>query len=203
MSEAATAPAAPGIGVSDLLNSSSAGRAPGALPPAPAPAPKYQPVGFPVAPAGFDAPEAAASRAEIKEKIGDKDFYAAMKAERERGDYGPASQAWAELHKRGWPSAPAVLSQADVDGQAASRNAELWNAHIADLKTRFALTEQQEVEIRSGVVDEKSHQWAREEKDRLVKDRAFYRRLLDGDREANKAWGLVTSLLALRPVKRT
>jgi hypothetical protein len=53
------------------------------------------------------------------------------------------------------------------------------------------------------VVDEKSHQWAREEKDRLIKDRSFYRRLLDGDREANRQWGLLTSLLALRPVKRT
>ena len=53
------------------------------------------------------------------------------------------------------------------------------------------------------MVDEKSHQWARQKKDRLIKDRSFYRRLLDGDREANRQWGLLTSLLALRPVKRT
>ena len=52
-------------------------------------------------------------------------------------------------------------------------------------------------------MDERVHRAAIEEKDRLIKDRAFYRRLLDGDREANRQWGLLTSLLALRPVKRT
>ena len=64
------------------------------------------------------------------------------------------------------------------------------------------LTEVQELEIRAGVVDERVHRAAVEEKDRLIKDRAFYRRLLS-DREANRQWGLLTSLLALRPVKRT
>jgi hypothetical protein len=162
MTDAAVAIPSVAPATSDLLNSSAA--------PPPATAPKWQPTGFPIAPAAFDAPEAVAARAEIKEKAGDKDFYKSLIAERERGVTGPASQAWAELHKRGWPSAPAVLSQADVDSQAVSRNAELWNAHIADLKTRFPLTEQQEAEIRSGVVDEKSHQWAHEEKDRLIKD---------------------------------
>ncbi len=97
----------------------------------------------------------------------------------------------------------AITSQADVDTQAANRNAELWNAHVADLRSRFPLTEAQELEIRAGVVDERVHRAAVEEKDRLIKDRAFYRRLLDGDREANRQWGLLTSLLALRPVKRT
>ncbi|MFZ0373019.1 MAG: hypothetical protein WAL39_06860 [Xanthobacteraceae bacterium] len=78
----------------------------------------------------------------------------------------------------------------------------MWNAHIADLKSRFPLTEQQEAEIRSGVVDEKSYQWAREEKDRLVRSKEFYRKLMDGDRAANRDWGLITSILSLRPVKK-
>ncbi len=125
-----------------------------------------------------------------------------MKAERERGITGPASQQWAGLHKTGYPSAPAIASQADIDGQAAARHVEWMNMHIADLKTRCPLTEQQELEIRSGIVDEASHRWAREEKERLIKDKSFYRRLLDGDRTANKEWNLLISLLALRPVKR-
>src|SRR5580704_10179404 len=121
MSEAATAPDAPSIGASDLLN--------GGATPAPAAEPKWQPVGLPVAPPAFDAPEAVAARAEIKDKTGDKEFYKSLVAERERGDYGPACKKWAELHKRGWPSAaPAVSSQADIDSQAAGRNAEMWNA---------------------------------------------------------------------------
>ena len=196
MSEAAIALGAPSIGASDLINGNAA---PGAQP---AP-PSFMPAGFPVAPAAFDAPEAAAARAEIKDKIADKEFYKSLIAERGSGVTGPASLAWAELHKRGYPSAPAITSQADVDSQAANRNAELWNAHLADLRSRFPLTEAQELEIRAGVVDERVHRAAVEEKDRLIKDRAFYRRLLDGDREANRQWGLLTSLLALRPVKRT
>jgi hypothetical protein len=190
-SSVAISPAAPGIGASDLLNGS----------PAPA-APAWQPAGMPVAPPAFRAPEAAAARATIEQRKGDKDFYKAMVAERERGVMGPASQEWAALHKTGYPSPPAIQSQADIDQQATGRNAEMWNSYIADLKTRFPLTEQQEAEIRSGIVDEKSHKWAQEEKARLIKDRAFYRRYLDGDRAAIKDWGLLTSLLALRPVKR-
>lgn len=119
MTEAATA-AAPAVTASDLLSNNAA-------PAAPATAPKYQPVGFPVVPAAFDAPPAAAARAEIKEKIVDKEFYKSLIAERERGVTGPASQAWSELHARGWPSPPAVGSQADVDNQAKGRNAEMWN----------------------------------------------------------------------------
>ena len=66
------------------------------------------------------------------------------------------------------------------------------------------LTEVQELKRPApGVVDERVHRAAVEEKDRLIKYRAFYRRLLDGDREANRQWASLTSLLALRPVKCT
>ena len=170
-----SAPSAPAVGASALLTNSTAPAAP--------PPPSFMPAGFPVAPPAFDEPAAVAARAEINSLKSDKEFYSALKAERERGVTGPASQRWSGLHARGWPTAPAITSQADVDTQASSRNAEMWDAHIAALRTRFALTEQQEAEIRSGVVDEKSHAWAREEKDRLIKDRGFYRRLLDGDRK--------------------
>ena len=78
---------------------------------------------------------------------------------------------------------------------------ELWNAHLADLRSRFPLTEAQESRSAPAWSMAGSPRRSRG-KDRLIKDRAFYRRLLDGDREANRQWGLLTSLLALRPVKR-
>lgn len=164
--------------------------------------PAWQPIGMPVTPAAFDAPEAVAAREEIKTKIGDKEFYKTLVAERERGVTGPASQAWAELHKRGWPSQPSIASQADVDNQAKSRNAEHWNSYIGALKQRFDITPEQEAEIRGGVIRADLHAWAREEKDRLIKDRGFRTKLLDGSRAENHQWGMITSMLSLRPVKQ-
>ena len=158
-----TASAAPGVGASDLLNGNAA--------PAAAPTPKYMPVGFPTLPAGSDASEAVAARATIELRKGDKDFYKALVAERASGVAGPANQEWAALHKAGYPSPPAITSQADVDNQAAGRNAEKWDLYIADLKSRFPLSAEQETEIRGGIIDERAYQWAREEKDRLIKDR--------------------------------
>jgi hypothetical protein len=42
----------------------------------------------------------------------------ALVAERERGVTRPASQAWADLHAKGYPSSSSIASQADVDSQA-------------------------------------------------------------------------------------
>jgi len=195
MNDTSAAPAAP----SDLLNG---GAAPPPTAPAPAAAPAWQPAGMPVTPAAFDAPEAVAARAEIKSKISDKEFYKALVAERERGITGPASQAWSGLHAKGYPAATAVTSQADVDNQAAGRNAQAWDGYIQALKQRTDLSEAQIAEIRSGVVNETAYAWAREEKDRLIKDRSFRTKLLDGDRQANRDWTLVTSILSLRPVRK-
>ena len=164
-------------------------------------APKFMPAGVPLPSAAFDAPEAVQARAMIKEKIEDKEFYKSMIAERERGEFGPACQLWGELHRKGHPSGPAIASQADVDDQASNRNNEMMNAHIANLKTKFSITDAEEAEIRGGTVDERAYRWAQEEKQLLIKDKAFYRRLLDGDRAANRDWGLITSILSLRPVR--
>jgi hypothetical protein len=195
MTESNAAVSTPAPGVSDLLNSSAA-------PQQPPPPPKFMPTGFPVAPPAFNEPTAISARAEIESLKSDKEFFAALKAEGERGVSGPAKQRWASLHAAGFPSPVAIASQSDVDGQAANRSAELWNAHIADLKTRFPLTAEQEAEIRGGVVDERAYAWAVEQKGLLIKDKSFYRKILDGDRAANRDWGLVTSILSLRPVKR-
>jgi hypothetical protein len=189
------APASPTATSTDLLNSSASSPQPAA------PAPSWQPVGMPTTPAAFDAPEAVAAREEIKSRIGDRDFYKALIAERERGNYGPASQAWAELHKRGYPAATAITSAEDVAKQQDGRAAEQWNSYISALKQRFPLSPNQEAELREGVINEDLHRWASEEKARVTRDKAFYRRLLDGDRGAAQQWGLLTSMLSLRPVK--
>ena len=125
MTDTAIAPAAPGAAASDLLS-----RGNSASPPA---APSWQPAGIPVTPGAFDAPEAVAARAEIKTKIGDSAFYKELKAERERSVSGPASQAWADLHAKGYPSAPGVSSQADVNAHATARTEEQWNTFFSGL----------------------------------------------------------------------
>jgi hypothetical protein len=183
-------------GATDLL-SNSAAPSPA---PAPAPAPSFRPVGMPVTPAAFDAPEAVAVRAEIQAKIGDREFYQALKAERERGVTGPASQRWAELHKTGWPAVPAVTSLAGADAQAHARNEEQWSEYFSALRQRVPLTDMQVAEIRGGQVNADVYAWAKDEKDGLIKDRAFRTRLLDGDRAANREWGLVVQVLSLKPV---
>jgi hypothetical protein len=91
---------------------------------------------MPVAPATFDSPEATAAREEIKAKIGDKEFYKSMMAERDRGVTGPACQAWADLHKRGYPSQD-TTSHEGVTAQEGARNAEMWNGYIGALKQQF------------------------------------------------------------------
>jgi hypothetical protein len=63
------------------------------------------------------------------------------------------------------------------------------------------VTPEQEAEMRGGVVREEFRNWALEQRDLLVKDKAFYRRLLDGDMAAKEKWGRVVALIGLRPVK--
>jgi hypothetical protein len=190
-----SAPASPPAASSDLLSGSAAPQQP-----APAPAPAWRPVGMPVTPAAFDAPEAVAARAEIAEKIQDKGFYQMLIAEKERGVSGPASKAWAELHARGWPSPTAPSSVDDAAKQADARTAEQWNSHIAVLKQSFPLQPNQEAEIREGIISTDIQQAAREQKDRLVRDKAFYRRLLDGDISARAEWTKLGIILSMRPV---
>jgi hypothetical protein len=153
-----------------------ASSAPAAPPPAPAapqspPAPlPYFPEGIPSTPAAFDAPDAVAARAEIKAKIGDRDFYKALIAERERGITGPASQLWSSLHARGLPSGPAIDSPAAVEAQANSRDAQAMNSYVQWIRqTVPGLTDAQEAEIRAGAANKQSHAWTRAEKDRLIK----------------------------------
>jgi hypothetical protein len=194
-------PLAPPVVAFSDLHGSTAPQPAAAPAPAPAPAPTWRPIGLPVTPPAFDAPEAVQARETIKNLIGDRKFFEQLKSERERGVMGEACQKWTGLHKIGWPSPTAPTSVEDAAKQEDARAAEMWNAHIGALKQRFPITPPQEAELRGGVINADLRQWAVEEKDRLVKDRGFYLKLLNGDRTAAQQWGLLTSMLSLRPVK--
>jgi len=157
------------------------------------------PATAPTAASAVPAADVAAiesARATIKMRIEDKEFRTKLLAQ------DPAARAeWDNLHKSGYPAPPQITSTEDVKSQAETRNAESWNSYVSWLKQSWAMTPENEAEIRGGVVRADIHEWAQEERDRLVKDRAFYRRLLDGDREAKTQWGKVVAILSLRPVK--
>ena len=140
------------------------------------------------------SPEAA--REQIASRISDKEFGKRLLAKE------PAAFAeWSALHKAAYPSAQQIASAEDVNSQAAARNEEQWNTYFGWLKQRFALTPENEAEIRGGVIRSEIHQWAREEKDRLIHDKGWYKRLLDGDRQASADWERIKLMLSLRPVK--
>jgi hypothetical protein len=158
-------------------------------PPAPAPA-----VGTSDLLGAQLSPDAA--REQIEARKSDKEFYKLLQ------EKDPAAtKHWYDLHKAGYPTPQAVASVEDVNSQAAARNAEQWNNYFVWLKQQFALTPENEAELRGGVIRADLHEWAKEEKDRLVKDKGFYRKLLDGDREAKDKWERIKLMLSLRPVK--
>jgi hypothetical protein len=168
-------------------------------PAAPVAAPQ-PPSGMPATPAAFNSPEAVAARAQIATHIQDVKFRERLMSS-DQEVKSVALGEWTKLHKTGYPVPEGIASQDDVNAQAAARNAEQWNSHIGWVRERMSLTAEQEAEIRGGVVPEAARRWAEEQKNLLVKDKGFYRRLLDGDRAAKKDWTIVTEMLALRPVK--
>lgn len=107
---------------------------------------------------------------------------------------GKRSASWAELHSKGFPSS-------DINTQAVARTEQQWNTFFAGLRAQWSVTPEQEAEMRGGVVREEFRNWALEQRDLMVKDKAFYRRFLDGDMAAKEKWGRVVALIALRPVK--
>jgi hypothetical protein len=177
MTGAAAAP----VGASELQS--------GGSPAAPAPSPPHSNVPL--------EPEAARARIEVLK--GDKDFFGRLSSS-DQAVKQAALQEWTALHQAGFP-APAPVDAAAYGVQVAARSAQQWNEYMGWLKQRIALTPEMEAEVRNGVVREETWRWAREEKDRLVKDRAFYRRLMDGDRKATEDWERIKLLVGLRPVK--
>jgi hypothetical protein len=69
------------------------------------------------------------------------------------------------------------------------------------LGTQWQITPEQEAELRAGVVREDIRNLALQQRDLMVKDKAFYRRLLDGDMAAKEKWQRVIAVIGLRPVK--
>src|SRR5271154_2303165 len=184
MTEAAPSPspAAPAVGASDVLTSIAA--------PAAAPAPAYLPIGFPKTPDAFHAPEAVAARAAIEERKADLAFGKKLLAK------DPAASAeWTGLHKAAYPSPQQIASVEDVNSQAAARAAEQFNKYFGWLKQQFSLTPENEAEIRGGVIRADLHEWARNEKDRMIADRGWRKQFFDGDRKAREVWTRITLML--------
>src|SRR5271168_842792 len=109
MSDSATA-TAPVVGTSDVLNAPA--------PAAPA-APKFQPVGFPQAPAAFHEPAAVEARKQIEARKSDREF-----GKRLLANEPAASAEWTGLHKTGFPAVTQITSAEDVNSQAAAMSAE-------------------------------------------------------------------------------
>jgi hypothetical protein len=141
-------------------------------------------------------PEAAHDA--IRQRMSDREFGKKLLA-RDPG----ATGEWNRLHEIAYPAPQAVSSISDVNDQIAARQAEIWNNYIGNLRQQFKLTPEQEQEIRGGEVNADVYAHAQEEVERLKKDSGFYRRLVhDRDREAMREWGLLTTILSLRPVPR-
>jgi hypothetical protein len=156
---------------------------------------------MPIVPAAYESKEATSARAEVETLKADKTFYKSLLEEKERGVSGPINQKWADLHRRGWPSPTAVSSQDDVNAQVSARTEEQWNTFFSGLRTQWSVTPEQMAEMRAGVVREEYRNWALEQRDLLVKDKIWYRKLLDGDIAAKERWARVIALIGLRPVK--
>jgi 5-formaminoimidazole-4-carboxamide-1-beta-D-ribofuranosyl 5'-monophosphate synthetase len=136
------------------------------------------------------------ARAEIKDRIADKEFGAKLLRKDEA-----ATKEWDALHKAGYPAPQQITSADDVQAQAAARNEKEWSTFIAALGTQWQITPEQISELRNGVVREDIRNIALQRRDAMVKDKAWYRRLLDGDRQAKEEWSKVVADIGLRPVK--
>ena len=181
--------------------------APAAVPAAPnegnaQSAPSWQPIGMPVTPVEYNHPAAIEARAKIDQLKGNPDFYKQLHAEKDRGLSGAARQEWDRLHKVGYPVPTEITSQQDVDSQNAARNNEQLNGYVAFIKNDVpGLTEVQEAELRAGVTNQISRDWAVREKEIMIRSSDFRRKLLDGSRAEREAWAKVNAILAMRVVK--
>jgi hypothetical protein len=106
------------------------------------------------------------------------------------------------LHRKGWSSPTAITSQADAENQAASRGAEQMNSYVNFIRQSVDLTPAQEAEVRNNVTNPESYDWAVRQKEQCIKDRGFYRRLLDGGMAERAHWARVNAILAMRVVRR-
>jgi hypothetical protein len=104
----------------------------------------------------FNHPDAVQARAEIDTVKGDREFGAKLL---NRDAY--AMKRWTDLHGKGWPRPPSIASEADVNQRQAGRHAEAWNGYINAIRRDVLdLTDVQETEIRAGVCNKQSHDWA-------------------------------------------
>jgi hypothetical protein len=134
--------------------------------------------------------------AAIEARKGDKEFYNRLQKQ------DPAAhQEWRGLHARAFPAPTQITKDQDVLNQEAARREQGWSEYLAMVKQDISLSPEQEATVRAGEIDEALYQRALQDKARLVKDRAWYRRLMDGDVQARQQWAWVKLVLSLKPVK--
>jgi hypothetical protein len=135
------------------------------------------------------------ARATIEARKGDRDFYNRLQKQ------DPSAHAeWTGLHKRAFPAPATITLTQDVNNQAAARREQGWSDYLAMVRQDISLTPEQEASVRAGEVDEQLYKRAQEDKERLIRDRAWYQRLVNGDREARHQWAWVRLVLSPKPV---
>jgi hypothetical protein len=160
----------------------------------PAPAPSWQPIGVPVTPAAFDAPEAVAARAAIQER--QAEFYDRMVVKKD-----PAALAeWTALHKAGNPRPSEINTAEDVKAYVATdegrRGYQAHQEHVSWLTREAQLTPQQQYDVNNRTpVSQAEKDWASAEIEAMKHDKEFYRRLNAGDRAAKSHWLRMNQIL--------
>jgi hypothetical protein len=155
------------------------------------------------APAGPLSVDDALATIEIRKS--DKGFYKRLTAP-DPEVKGAALREWYALHEQAYPRPPTPTLESIKDLPAnheLRRQAERMNSGLAALLQQADLTPQMQEEIRrQQPIAAGEQQAARDEIARLKRDKAWVRRYLDGDREANTRFTRLHQVISL-PTART
>jgi hypothetical protein len=165
---------------------------------APSPAPASSSVGGTPT---YDSPSAEAARQTIRDRIADREFGARLLKREEA-----AMREWQSLHSAGFPPLQQTTLE-NVQDLAANdelrRQSEQMESGIAALLKIADLTPRQQDEIRrQQPIAEWEQKVARQEIERLKRDKAWVRRYLEGGREENTTFTRLHQIISL-PTART
>jgi hypothetical protein len=140
------------------------------------------------------------ARAAIDARKSDKEFYKRLTAP-DPEVKGAALREWDALHKQAYPPPPEISLESIKDLPAnheLRRQAERMNSGLAALLQQADLSPQMQEEIRrQQPIAAAEQQAARDEIARLKRDKAWVRRYLDGDREANTRFTRLHQVISL------
>jgi hypothetical protein len=141
-----------------------------------------------------------AARATIETRKADKEFYKRLNAP-DPEVKSAALREWHELHQAAYPPPPEITLESIKDLPAnheLRRQAERMNSGIAALLQQADLTPAMQEEIaRQQPIAAAEQQAARDEIARLKRDKAWVRKYLDGDREANTRFTRLHQVISL------